>query len=201
MATPVRAREPSARFLAVGRVLADSGPLLALFNAGDHWHAPRAGVAEGACPGAARHHLAGRHRGVRIAREARRQPSGAGLPALGAARRHPLRPARCRLAGRGAGHQRALPQPALRPGRCFGGRGRGATAHPACADDRRRLRHLPRQGRPGLGERAAAGDLTTGLAAGSTPARTPCGPGRRLRIIHPCPRCPCRARAWRFTST
>ena len=39
MATPVRAREPSPRFLAVGRVLADSGPLLALFNAADHWHA------------------------------------------------------------------------------------------------------------------------------------------------------------------
>jgi predicted nucleic acid-binding protein len=38
MATHLRAREPSPRFLAVGRVLADSGPLLALFNAGDHWH-------------------------------------------------------------------------------------------------------------------------------------------------------------------
>ena len=39
MATVVRAREPSPRFASVGRVLADSGPLLALFNAGDHWHA------------------------------------------------------------------------------------------------------------------------------------------------------------------
>jgi uncharacterized protein len=40
MATVVRAREPSPRYLAAGRVLADSGPLLALFNAADHWHAP-----------------------------------------------------------------------------------------------------------------------------------------------------------------
>ena len=39
MATLVRAREPSPRFTAIGRALADSGPLLALFNAGDHWHA------------------------------------------------------------------------------------------------------------------------------------------------------------------
>ncbi len=38
MATRVRAREPLPRFLTIGRVLADSGPLLALFNAGDHWH-------------------------------------------------------------------------------------------------------------------------------------------------------------------
>jgi predicted nucleic acid-binding protein len=37
MATLLRAREPSPQFLAVGRVLADSGPLLALFNAGDRW--------------------------------------------------------------------------------------------------------------------------------------------------------------------
>jgi predicted nucleic acid-binding protein len=40
MATAVRAREPSPRFLAVGPVLADSGPLLALFNASDAWHTP-----------------------------------------------------------------------------------------------------------------------------------------------------------------
>ena len=40
MATALQAREPSPRFMPVGRVLADSGPLLALFNAADHWHAP-----------------------------------------------------------------------------------------------------------------------------------------------------------------
>ena len=35
-------REPSARYLAAhaGDVLVDSGPLIALFNAADHWHAP-----------------------------------------------------------------------------------------------------------------------------------------------------------------
>ena len=39
---PVAAREPSARYLAAhaGPVLADSGPLIALFNGGDRWHAP-----------------------------------------------------------------------------------------------------------------------------------------------------------------
>lgn len=39
---PGAAREPSARHLAahVGPVLADSGPLIALFNGGDRWHAP-----------------------------------------------------------------------------------------------------------------------------------------------------------------
>lgn len=40
MATTVHAQEPSPRFLAVGPVLADSGPLLALFNAADDWHQP-----------------------------------------------------------------------------------------------------------------------------------------------------------------
>ncbi len=37
------AREPSARYLTpshAGPVLADSGPLIALFNAADRWHAP-----------------------------------------------------------------------------------------------------------------------------------------------------------------
>jgi hypothetical protein len=39
---PVAAREPSARYLAAhaGPVLADSGPLIALFNGADRWHAP-----------------------------------------------------------------------------------------------------------------------------------------------------------------
>ncbi|HOW50130.1 MAG TPA: PIN domain-containing protein [Rubrivivax sp.] len=38
---PVAAREPSARWLAhAGPVLIDSGPLIALFNGADRWHAP-----------------------------------------------------------------------------------------------------------------------------------------------------------------
>jgi predicted nucleic acid-binding protein len=38
---PAAAREPSARYLAhAGPVLVDSGPLIALFNGADHWHAP-----------------------------------------------------------------------------------------------------------------------------------------------------------------
>jgi uncharacterized protein len=40
MASVVRANEPPPVYLTLGRVLADSGPLLALFNAADHWHAP-----------------------------------------------------------------------------------------------------------------------------------------------------------------
>lgn len=39
-ATPPKVAEPSARYLGIDKVLADSGPLLALFNRTDHWHAP-----------------------------------------------------------------------------------------------------------------------------------------------------------------
>ena len=41
-ATPPHVAEPPARWLVTprGQVLVDSGPLLALFNAADHWHAP-----------------------------------------------------------------------------------------------------------------------------------------------------------------
>lgn len=38
---PVAAREPSARYLShAGPVLADGGPLIALFNGADRWHRP-----------------------------------------------------------------------------------------------------------------------------------------------------------------
>ena len=39
---PLHVAEPPARWLVTprGQVLVDSGPLLALFNAADHWHAP-----------------------------------------------------------------------------------------------------------------------------------------------------------------
>jgi uncharacterized protein len=38
VATPVVAAEPPMPAYAVGRVLVDSGPLIALFNGADHWH-------------------------------------------------------------------------------------------------------------------------------------------------------------------
>ncbi|MFT3777813.1 MAG: PIN domain-containing protein [Ottowia sp.] len=40
--SPLHVAEPPARWLVTprGQVLVDSGPLLALFNAADHWHAP-----------------------------------------------------------------------------------------------------------------------------------------------------------------
>jgi uncharacterized protein len=40
MATRLRAAEPAAGYLPVGRVLVDSGPLIALFNGADRWHKP-----------------------------------------------------------------------------------------------------------------------------------------------------------------
>ncbi len=40
LASRLTAREPSPAFIAAGRALVDSGPLIALFNASDHWHAP-----------------------------------------------------------------------------------------------------------------------------------------------------------------
>ena len=35
MSTMLKAREPSPRFVAIGRVLVDSGPLIALFHVAD----------------------------------------------------------------------------------------------------------------------------------------------------------------------
>ncbi len=50
---PSAAREPSARYLGphAGAVLADSGPLIALFNGADRWHTPVRGWLQ-ANPGA-----------------------------------------------------------------------------------------------------------------------------------------------------
>lgn len=39
-AAPLSAAEPSPRFIVVGRVLVDSGPLIALFNAAARRHTP-----------------------------------------------------------------------------------------------------------------------------------------------------------------
>lgn len=39
MAAKSQAREPGARYLMMAQVLVDSGPMIALFNGGDRWHA------------------------------------------------------------------------------------------------------------------------------------------------------------------
>jgi uncharacterized protein len=40
LGTKVVAAEPAPRYVAIGRVLVDSGPLIGLFNGGDRWHRP-----------------------------------------------------------------------------------------------------------------------------------------------------------------
>jgi hypothetical protein len=85
----VMAREPSPRYRVahVGPVLVDSGPLIALFNAADHWHATVLAWLE-TNPAARCSHS--RWRPKSACRPPHRQRLRTRLPALGAARRRAL---------------------------------------------------------------------------------------------------------------